>query len=609
MCGIVAVASLDGRPVDLGLVRRMTESRAHRRPDGSGVLGLHPQDTAMGGNGPSIGFGNRRLAILDLSDRAAQPMALDGVTVTYNGEIYNFIELRAELEALGHAFATTSDTEVLLHAYQQWGTACVERFNGIFAFVIWDEDRGRLVAARDRMGVKPLYWVATGGRLCLASEIRALRICERHSNIDEGLLYDFLVAGRMEHSDATFFQGVRRLPAGCLLELCKGDISTRPYWKPAATDERYGRSLNENAEEFADLFRDAIRIQMRADVPVACCLSGGLDSTAVAAVASDLTTVPLTLFTARYRYRKIDEWRYAQALHRDRRVIPVQVFVEPKEYWVHLDEVLKAQEEPFANPSVFAQWRLMKEINANGIKVVLDGQGGDELLCGYAKYYYFNLADLLRSQRWLSATVAVMSAFSAGGPQLFNLAGARRYIPGGWFLRRLRSSVLQSDFLARLKDRPIEHPRGSVIDQQILDLTRFGLPTLLRYEDKNSMAHSVESRVPFLDHRLVEFALSVPVEHKIRGARSKVLLRTGLRGTIPEMVRRRRSKLGFGGHWNLWVSELKAEIEEWLASPRLHLDPYVRRAALRELATRCDPDIFRFLVLDRWLHLVQDGVL
>ncbi len=546
-------------------------------------------------------MGHRRLAVLDLSERAAQPMWADGHCITYNGEIYNHVELRVELERCGYSFSTRSDTEVLLNAYRHWGEACLARLNGIFAFALWDPVRRVLFAARDRLGVKPLYYISQGGRLGLASEIRALRAVFNGFRLDQRLVRDFLVAGRLEHTEQTFFAPVKRLPAGCFLRLRDGRLRVERYWAVRVSEERAHRSLAENTEEFAQLLEDSVRIEMRADVPVGCCLSGGLDSTSVAALASLNADVPVHMFTARYRHASMDEWRYAQALHAERDVVAVAAYAEPGAFWSSIDDVLAAQEEPFAGPGVFAQWRLMKEVQARGIKVVLDGQGGDELLCGYAKYFYFRLADLLGAGRYAGALASLMSLVADGGAHLFNLRGARRYLPGGGWLRRRQERLVRDDFLQQLGDDSLPRPQGSVAEQQVLDITTFGLPTLLRYEDKNSMAHGVESRVPLLDHRLVEFALSVPVEHKIQGARGKVMLRDALKGILPEAVRRRRSKLGFGGHWHLWAKDLRPELCRWVDQDRLEVDRFVRREAVKAMILKNDPDVFRVFILDRWL--------
>jgi len=600
MCGIIAIASLDGRPVDLQKVEDMTQSLAHRGPDGQGIASFGASPSAK----PIIALGHRRLAILDPTARSDQPMQRGDFSIVHNGEVYNYIELRSELQELGHEFTTTSDTEVILHAFRQWGIDCLERLNGIFAFVIWNQSSRQLIAARDRMGVKPMFWTLTRGQLSIASEICALKPTLDQHEINEKAVYSFLLNGRLDYDEETFLTGIKRVPAGHFIKVQDGEFTMDSYWQPNVTESRHTRAFEDNVEEFGSLFKNAVELQMRADVPVACCLSGGLDSTSVVSVASLLTSTPMSVFTARYRHAQMDEWHFAKTLHAERDVVPISVFAEAKDFWSHLDDVIEAQDEPFGGPGVYAQWRLMREIKSRGIKVVLDGQGGDELLCGYAKYFYFRLGDLLRGKRLLKAAGAALSVLTTGGPQLLNLSGARRYLPGSWWLDRRKADLLQPDFLIRWQDYRTEHPSGSVVDQQIVDLTRFGLPALLRYEDRNSMAHGVESRVPFLDHRLVEFALSVPVDHKIRGARAKLLLREALKGTLPESVRKRRSKLGFGGSWHLWVDALESEIESWLDQPRLGVDRFVRRQALRDMLRRRDPNIFRSLVLDRWLEKI-----
>jgi asparagine synthase (glutamine-hydrolysing) len=471
----------------------MAETLAHRGPDGQGAEAFRWGPGAPECE-PSVAFGHRRLAILDLSERAAQPMVRGAVAVTYNGEIYNYIELREELKGLGHAFSTESDTEVLLEAYREWGLDFLGRLNGIFAFVLHDGERGRCFAVRDRLGVKPLFWTRVGEVLHIASEIRALQLALPGAELEEALAYDFLLNGRLDHSEQTFFRGVSRLPAGHYLQVEAGKTTVGRYWEARATDTRHGRSFEENAEEFGALLRDAVRLQLRSDVPVGCCLSGGLDSSSVVSLASSLTETPISVFTARYRNPEIDEWNWASAVHAEKRVRPVAIFAEPEAYWEHLDEVVASQEEPFGGPAVYAQWRLMKEVRANGVKVVLNGQGGDELLCGYAKYFYFRVADLVRSGKWLGAIGAGALLALGGERQHFNFEGAQRYLPGVWWSKKSSASLLHPGFAARWKGRSVKHPRGSVVDQQIIDLTRYGLPTLLRYEDRNSMAHSPSPR-------------------------------------------------------------------------------------------------------------------
>lgn len=601
MCGIVAVVSLDRGGVDIERVRRMTSTLAHRGPDGEGLVALGGETCNGAELPPYAVLGHRRLAILDLTEAGHQPMSRDGVTVSFNGEIYNYLELREELQKYGVKFSSESDTEVLLQAYRKWGLDFLEKLNGIFAFVLDDPHAAMCIAVRDRLGVKPLFWTTDGHQVLLASEMRALRVGLPSSGANDGLVYDFLLNGRLDHSEETFFRGIYRVPAAHYLEISGGRTAVRRYWSAKAGTSRFRRSFEDNVTEFNTLLRDSVKIQMRSDVPVGCCLSGGLDSSSVVSLASAMTDTPMTVFTARYREPTIDEWRYATAVHRANSVEPVAVFAEPQSYWDHLSEVVRAQEEPFGGPAVFAQWLLMKEIRANGIKVVLDGQGGDELLCGYAKYFYFHVADQVRSGRWMGAALTSARLLMSGGRQHLNLTGARRYLPVDWWFRRRSTSLLTSGFAEKWRGRSVVHPRGDVVEQQIIDITRYGLPTLLRYEDRNSMAHGVEARVPFLDHRLVEFALSVPVDHKIRGGRGKLLLREALKGVLPEVVRKRRSKLGFGGKWHLWVDALRPNLVSWAERPTLAVDEYVNRGFLKEMIQRRDPAVFNVLVLDRWL--------
>ena len=299
----------------------------------------------------------------------------------------------------------------------------------------------------------------------------------------------------------------------------------------------------------------------------------------------------------------MDEWAYAQAVHAHCNVLVRSVFAEPGDFMGTLDEVTKAQEEPFNRPGTYAQWVLMRAIKADGLKVMLDGEGGDEVLCGYAKYVYLNLIELARKRRLLRLAGAGVGVLRHGGRHLLNVKDARRYLPQSWWLERNRQRFFEPSFLAKHAKAGDGYPYGDVVDQQILDLSEVSIPVLLRYEDKNSMCHSIESRVPFLDHRLVEFCLSIPTEYKLVGGLSKRILRDAMGDCLPEKVRRRKSKLGFGGSWHLWIDVLRPQLKAWLDSPNIPLDGYVRREALRRQLEESDPDIFRALSADRWLRL------
>ena len=314
-------------------------------------------------------------------------MTFGPLTISYNGEIYNYVELAEELAALGHRFKSRSDTEVLLHAWAEWGPDSLARLNGIFAFLLWDRSRKSLFAARDRFGVKPLYYFEEEGRIVFASEIKALLAVRKAApRAAERLIYDFLMTGRLDHEDETMFAGIRRLPAGSWMTVGSHGCRIQKYWdlRPDAGSP-CAKSLRESAEEFGRLFRDAIRLQMRSDVPVGSCLSGGLDSSAVVSIASRLGDRPMLTFTARFSDESMDEWSWAELIHRNSPVSAFSHVSDSRGFWRELPSLVRAQEEPFAGPGVYAQWCVMRLASEHGIRVVLDGQGGDELLCGYAR--------------------------------------------------------------------------------------------------------------------------------------------------------------------------------------------------------------------------------
>ena len=599
MCGIVALWR-PGGTVTTEQVVALCDQMAHRGPDSSGAVVL-PGD--RGGRVAELGLGHRRLAIIDLSPGGHQPMMLGDLAIVYNGEIYNYMELREELTGIGRTFRSASDTEVLLQAWAEWGPACLTRLNGIFAFVLWDASKGRLFAARDPLGVKPLHWAKSDGLLAFSSEAPLLAPFVAGSRtVDRAMARDFLLTGRSEISDESHFPGVHRLPAGSLMEAGQDNHEIQPYWSPSRANSRPANlSYEEASKTFHDLFIDAIRLQMRADVPVACCLSGGLDSSTVVSVAARRSPYRMSVFTARFADPTMDEWNWARVVHEESPVDPVEVHVDPRGYLENLGRVVRAQGEPFSTPSVYAQWAVMKAIAEKGIRVVLDGQGGDELLCGYAKFFYYGLLEEIRLGRWPSAIAWGASGLFRGGARLFDWAGARRYLPGVLGPRSLAERLLQPDLAVDGAGGSLARPGGGVREQQRLDLVRYSLPALLRFEDRNSMAHSVESRVPFLDPRLVEFCLDLPTEFKVRGAVSKRVLRDGMSAEVPARILARKSKLGFGGSFRSWVTDLAPDLLRWAGDRDRPVFRLVRPEAVCDLVRKADPIVFRVLAFDAWM--------
>ena len=610
MCGIAGILKI-GTVVQSSEIIQMTEAMAHRGPDSWGyAYGYSHRVQApvvLHGDGVApldcnLALGHRRLSIIDLSSSGAQPMTFGHLTVVYNGEIYNYIELAHELTLLGHSFLSHSDTEILLHAWFEWGAGCLERFNGIFAFLIWDAERRTLFAVRDRFGVKPLYYFIDRDQIAFASEIKPLlAIRKGRPVLDAGLVYDFLVASRMDHEEGTMFQGIKKIAPGHLMEILNGRVEVRSYWHLDKDFRSADLSFAEASIRFHDLFHDSINLQMRADVPVGCCLSGGLDSSSVVSVASALSKYRMSVFTARFMDRSMDEWGWAEHIHRMKSVDPIAVTVNPISFWSDLKMLIKTQEEPIANPGVYAQWCVMQAIKERGIKVNLDGQGGDELLCGYAKYFYWSLRELASNGQLVMAFSSALEGFTRGGAHLLNWQGAKRYLPMGMGVKHYGGSLLQPEFLHEHRHRNTSRGMGGIVEQQIMDIETKSLPVLLRYEDKNSMAHSIEARVPFLDHRLVSFCLSLPTDMKIRGSSSKRVLRAGLVNDVPSKILHRKSKLGFGGSYSSWVSELQSQLLLFANEESRSVFKIVRSDHFRQLIRENDPSVFRIVALDIWM--------
>src|SRR3989475_1046549 len=400
MCAIAGLYDISGRALDLSALERMVLVQAHRGPDGEGyvLLDARGQERPLAvvgrladarGTRPyrhSIGLGHRRLAIIDLSPLGHQPMTTeDGrCWVTYNGEIYNHVELREELRAKGYRFRSASDTEVLLAAYQEWNESCVTRFNGMFAFAIWDRDRRRLFCARDRMGVKPFYYSWDGARFAFASEIKGLLSAGLRPSPNQRAVFDYLDGACLDHSEDTFFEGIRQLPPAHTLTV-DTQVTVQRYWDLPPCGEA-GLSVRDAAERFRHLFRDAVRLRLRSDVPIGTCLSGGLDSSSIVCVANDLMfvehAVPRELigerqktFSSCFEDPAYDERQFIQPVVERTGAEAHYTFPDPKELAESVSRLVWQQDEPFGSTSIFAQWNVMRLAAQRGVKVLLDGQG------------------------------------------------------------------------------------------------------------------------------------------------------------------------------------------------------------------------------------------
>lgn len=569
MCGIAGLVSDSFVPNRSDLVQAMLDRVTHRGPDGQGVF-------ADG----SVVLGHRRLSIVDLSEAGAQPMAgCNGdLILTYNGEIYNHIELRNELGQLGHQFRSRSDTEVILAAYEQWGEHCVDRFNGMWAFAIWDKRTRRLFCSRDRFGVKPFYYVRSAGSFAFGSEIKQLLPFRPEPKAREDLVLDFILTGASDHTDSTFFDGIERLPAGhnLVLDVNTGSARLVRYYRVERTSDFERLSPDEAVQAYGSLLEDAVRLRLRSDVPVGTCLSGGLDSSAVAALAAPIYRAqsgnPFSAITAVSEQADNSEEGYAGAVANSVGLNWLRVRPDRDSFAASLDAVVRTQEEPFGSTSISMQYAVMQQARASGIPVLLDGQGGDETLLGYPKY----LAAYLSAQRRAGGFGAMVSALRSAGKNnaAWSPTRALMYAVGGrqaslryryyiWQHRYLRAGLALPEHL-----RAFSAACSDDFELQRLEIERTNLPVLLRYEDKNSMAHSVETRLPFLDYRLVGMALSLPGNLKIRDGWSKWVLRRAVEQRLPHDIVWRKNKLGFEAPERVWHQHMAAQMRsDVLRSP------------------------------------------
>lgn len=593
MCGFVFLAR---RTADWSAneppLQRMLDAIAHRGPDDSGTWGDE-----------RFRMGFRRLSILDLSAHGHQPMhSADGrFVILFNGEIYNYVELRSELEALGRRFVSSGDTEVLLQGYAQWGPAILDKLNGMWAFVIVDRQSGKVFGSRDRLGIKPLYLHDTGGELIVASEIKSITASGRYSaRPDPGAAADYLLCGLLDHRPRTLFEGIAPLTAGHAFEIdAGGHFRSWPYWQP---QDRATPPPGNPVEAFAALFEDAIRLHMRSDVPVAVHLSGGLDSTSIACAAARVraqTGAQDPMYAFSYNDKEFDETRFIDDTLAQTGARRISLQTDAQRIWQDLPAVIAAQDEPVHSLTPVVGYQLMKLTADHGIRVVLNGQGADELLGGYPSYFRDRWVSELFDHGPLRAWREVRRyAQSKGEPAMglfsdlmkhalrsgLRRSGAYRDMAQGNFARRAGAvGWLNPDLASHATGYPhYESPR--LEDVLIRSMQQEPLPLYLRVEDRNSMAHSVEGRVPFLDHRLVELSLRLSADWKLSGDLNKHVLRKAMEGRIPASVLERREKFGFPVSGSRWLRDpLYAQARDLIASMPAESSQWLRRDSLLAL--------------------------
>ncbi len=570
MCGITGIINKNNLPCDERLLHKVNDSIRHRGPDGDGFYVYK-----------NLGFGHRRLAIIDLTDSGKQPMELnDRYYITYNGEVYNYIEIREELIRAGVTFKSATDTEVILKAYEFWGEDCVQHFNGMWAFAIFDKQKETVFMSRDRFGVKPLYYINTAEKFAFGSEIKQLLGFGMKAKINKQMLSDYFCIGYSNHTSDTFFDGIFQLEPGCNLTLSLKDANpniTRYY------ELKVNKEVNKLKEQQAIDFyisklNDAINLRLRSDVVVGSCLSGGLDSSYISSYAGNLHNAKskdrFKAITARSIQSDNDESPYAKMVADYANLDWHVASPDTNDYLNVLDNVIEIQEEPFGGPSIVMQYYVLKMAKDNNCIVMLDGQGGDETLLGYERYYasYFNTLGIAQKVKFL---------FTASKNSKLKISELVKYILyfNNYSIRRRfllkKNLYLKKELASRFNNkllRSIIDKSKNIYELQIFEIQSHQLRTLLMYEDKNSMAHSIETRLPFLDYRAVEAAVSMNCDYKINGGWTKYPLRkSGVDNKVlPVEIAWRKNKIGFEAPSKLWLSKKEENIKLFKASPFLN---------------------------------------
>jgi asparagine synthase (glutamine-hydrolysing) len=604
MCGIcgMAVSASSARTIEETRLRAMSDTLTHRGPDDAGIY--------ISGR---VGLAHRRLSIVDLGG-GHQPMANEDETIhiVYNGEVYNHADLRPDLERRGHIYRSVSDTETIIHLYEEYGASAVERLRGMFAFAIWDQARQTLLLARDRLGIKPLYYyLSDDGTIFFASEIKALiEAGGVKPEINYYTLSDYL-ANRYTSGEETLFRGVKRLLPGHTLVWSNGHAKIERYWELSFRKSEHSLTDSQCVEQFTEMFDTSVRLRLMADVPLGMFLSGGIDSSAIAAAMSSMVIDPIKTFSVAFAEREANELEYARVVARAFKTDHHEVVVSPEEFFDALPRLVYQEDEPIAHPSSVALY-FVSRLAADHVKVVLTGEGSDELLAGYGKYsralYNLKIGRAYRNLTPAPFRIAVARIIdNADGRSWLGRKLKRTFLciepeiediyfdNFSVFSRRAQQRLLTADARARMPRidpyrTAIDHintsDARSLLDQMLAADMKTYLHELLMKQDQMSMAASIESRVPFLDHKLVEFAASLPTSMKLRGLQTKYILRRAMKGKLPPEILSRK-KMGFPVPVGKWLrSAFTHVVDEYVLSERARERHIFDHEYVSELATR-----------------------
>jgi asparagine synthase (glutamine-hydrolysing) len=567
MCGIAGIIQKNPSLYQQEQLKKMTGALAHRGPDGEGLWQNEEGNVLLG---------HRRLSIIDLTEAGQQPMHYAGrYTIIHNGEIYNYIELRASLSEKGYSFYTKTDTEVIAAAYAHWGDLCVDHFDGMFAFAIWDEKEKELFAARDRFGEKPFYYFLDEERFLFASEMKALWAAGIGRIANQQMLFNFITIGYTDNPaqrGEPFFEQIHKLPSGSALKFAAADhqLSLEKYWDidPEIQDRKITES--EALEKFHALLSLSVKRRLRSDVPVGTSLSGGLDSSSVLSLIHEIqSSYKPTTFTAIFPGFEKDELEFSRRAAGQFGLAQHTVTVTAEDMMNDWEKLCYQQEEPFGSASIYAQYKVFELAGQQQVKVLLDGQGADELLAGYPKYYKWYWQELFRGRK-LSRSGELKAAKEAGVRETFGIKNMiAAYFPDfatvmmekQYLLKAIRQEDLAKDFV-RLQSKEAYYTTPdhfSLNGVLYFNTCTHGLEELLRYADRNSMAFGREVRLPFLSHELATFIFSLPAHFKIHQGWTKWLLRESMNGKLPAGITWRKDKIGFEPPQKNWMENKRVQ--------------------------------------------------
>lgn len=567
MCGIAGIIQADSEKYKRHHVQNMTDSLSHRGPDGEGYWQDDPGNVLLG---------HRRLSIIDLSDAGQQPMHYQNrYTLIHNGEIYNYQELKSELEKEGYTFRSKTDTEIIVAAYDYWKEECVQHFDGMFVFIIWDKTEKEMFVARDRFGEKPFfyYYDSAGKVLLFASEMKAIWAAGIPRSPNLKMLFNFITIGYVENPERpeeTFDNQILKLPPAHFLKISFNQpewISIKKYWSIDPELLNTVTSDSEAIEQFSHLFATSVKRRLRSDVTIGTSLSGGLDSSSIVASIQKLqaTNYNATAFTAIFPGFKQDESQHAKRVAEKFHLQQFTTIVKAEDLLADWEKLVYHQEAPFGSASVYVQYKIFELAKQQNVKVLLDGQGADETLAGYHKYYKWYWQELFRKRK-LYKSKELVAAKQIGVTEKFNWKNmVASYFPNfatvvmehRYLLHAIRQEDLAKEFVKQQsKEAYYTIPERFTLNSALhFNTCIHGLEELLRYADRNSMAHSREVRLPFLNHELVEFIFSLPAHFKIRNGWTKWLLRKAMENNLPAEVTWRKDKIGYEPPQKKWMEQ------------------------------------------------------